>query len=811
MPTPACGVVIRPAGPATYLHMREVVLVIGGAQIPRSAVSPSLSSVLVNLGVPLVAGFCTDGRLRNYLPASGELCHTNTGDPCPSFVASYDCALGALELVVVHNRLDDGYRHLINDFAADVVQGNLTVASYRFAGTDVRRFYLDVNAAGPSTTSATGTRSKTRSTSLLTSSTASSTLTTSSTTATATIDPDPDVKSVSSTATLSPTARPSTTYSNVCGTMPTPSCGVVIRPAAPPIAFGNYLHMREVTLVAGGVPLPLSAVSPALSSTFIFIGVPLAASYCNDGSLRNIPPTSGEICQTALGDACGTFVASYDCALGGIDTVVVHNRLDNGFADQLNLFSADVVRNGLTVASFKFAGSQVRRFYLDVTVPGPSTTATPTTSRTTSRSATTTASRTATTTNPDPDFPGITSTVTLAPTARPSTTFTNICGAMATPSCGIVFQPAAFPLQPPLTTDRTFNLREVQLFTAGGAQVPLVNVTPALSTVYNQGLPLAARFCNDGSLWNRIAPGGAWNNGPGQICATQELNDPCPAFTVAYDCTFGPLETVVLHNRLDCCWDRITSFKATVLDAGVAVASFRFPGTQVRRYHLDVTAPGASTTATSTTSRTTSRSATTTASRTSTTVDPDPDFPTITSTVTLAPTARPSTTFANICGAMATPSCGVVIQPAAVPLPAPLNTDPSFYSREVQLFAAGGAQIPTANITAAMSTVYNTYGVPLSASYCNDGSLWNRVAPGGLWNTGPGQICATRGTSDPCPAFTMSYDCAFGALSRVIVHNRLDCCRDNLPAYRAVVVQGGLAVASFRFNGTQVRRYYLDV
>ena len=108
------------------------------AQIERRLLTPALTSMYIEDGLPYAAGFCIDGTLEtktrdefgNQNNGPGQVCNTNPGDPSPRLTVSFPCALG-LSKVVVTNRADWGHR--IMDFALDVISSKGAVThTYSF-------------------------------------------------------------------------------------------------------------------------------------------------------------------------------------------------------------------------------------------------------------------------------------------------------------------------------------------------------------------------------------------------------------------------------------------------------------------------------------------------------------------------------------------------------------------------------------------------------------------------------------------------------------------------------------------------------
>lgn len=121
--------------------------------------------------------------------------------------------------------------------------------------------------------------------------------------------------------------------------------------------------------------------------------------------------------------------------------------------------------------------------------------------------------------------------------------------------------------------DTVINLAEVQLFDTSGLQVDRSLLTFKLSstTVY-YGVPLEARFCNDGTVDTLVQTPDTTNpvyfyvnTGPGQICCSGD-GDPDPRLTITYPCQLG-LSRVVAYNRMDCCGTRMQRFS---LDACIS-------------------------------------------------------------------------------------------------------------------------------------------------------------------------------------------------------------------------------------------------
>ena len=65
-------------------------------------------------------------------------------------------------------------------------------------------------------------------------------------------------------------------------------CSIAIRPSSRTGPPPTQLQIAEVELFgAGGVKIPLSAITPSLSTTLLWKDIMLRADFCNDGETRS--------------------------------------------------------------------------------------------------------------------------------------------------------------------------------------------------------------------------------------------------------------------------------------------------------------------------------------------------------------------------------------------------------------------------------------------------------------------------------------------------------------------------------------------
>ncbi len=129
--------------------------------------------------------------------------------------------------------------------------------------------------------------------------------------------------------------------------------------------------------------------------------------------------------------------------------------------------------------------------------------------------------------------------------------------------CSVVIRPTS-------STTTFLNLGELELYNAAGARIPAASIVMSLSSTYSSATD--ASMCNDGNLASH--------------CDTNNmaLGDPSPTLRAFYLCGGGgtALSRVVVHNRPDCCQDRLTQFTMDFLNAARAAdrPSFAFTTTQ---------------------------------------------------------------------------------------------------------------------------------------------------------------------------------------------------------------------------------------
>ena len=128
------------------------------------------------------------------------------------------------------------------------------------------------------------------------------------------------------------------------------------------------------------------------------------------------------------------------------------------------------------------------------------------------------------------------------------------------------------------------NLREVELFDTNGAKVDPSNIVMTLSSTYTDGFQGGATglasFCNDGNIGD--IPGA-----PVDYCHTADyLGDTRPSWRVSYSCD-TVLSKVMVHNRYDCCMERITKFKLKSVRSGSnVVGSYNFADLGARKTYV---------------------------------------------------------------------------------------------------------------------------------------------------------------------------------------------------------------------------------
>ena len=126
-------------------------------------------------------------------------------------------------------------------------------------------------------------------------------------------------------------------------------------------------------------------------------------------------------------------------------------------------------------------------------------------------------------------------------------------------------------IRPTTPGSATFlNIAEMSLYDAAGA--PIAPLAATLSTTYNNGPGSysPAENCIDGNTTS--------------ICSSYDpgAGDSSPTLTVRYNCSGGSSTAakVVVHNRPDCCQDRLTLFTLDFLNASqqMDASSFQFIG-----------------------------------------------------------------------------------------------------------------------------------------------------------------------------------------------------------------------------------------
>ena len=128
----------------------------------------------------------------------------------------------------------------------------------------------------------------------------------------------------------------------------------------------------------------------------------------------------------------------------------------------------------------------------------------------------------------------------------------------------------------------------------------------------------------------------------------------------------------------------------------------------------------------------------------------------------------------------------MVIRPTASP--APPGTILNLV--EVQLYGAGGALIDRSRLSFQLSSTYvGDDGIPAPAGLCNDG------------RTTDGVVCHTA-PDDKDPRLTISYSCALGSLSKIVVTNRQGSYTDRINAFSLDVVSvHGFSALTHAFAG----------
>jgi hypothetical protein len=120
-------------------------------------------------------------------------------------------------------------------------------------------------------------------------------------------------------------------------------CSISIRPNTFP-ATGTYLNLAEIQLYTSTAQVPPANISMSLSSTFVYAGVPLSASNCNDNSTASIVGGSVKLCHTADADPYPSITATFPCSFRPTWAVIT-NRQDSNQA-RITSFVLDVVRFG---------------------------------------------------------------------------------------------------------------------------------------------------------------------------------------------------------------------------------------------------------------------------------------------------------------------------------------------------------------------------------------------------------------------------------------------------------------------------------
>jgi len=127
----------------------------------------------------------------------------------------------------------------------------------------------------------------------------------------------------------------------------------------------------------------------------------------------------------------------------------------------------------------------------------------------------------------------------------------------------------------------------------------------------------------------------------------------------------------------------------------------------------------------------------------------------------------------------------------------PTNAAPTDYLHlaEVQLYNSNGAIIDRTLLNFQLSSTMSWKGVLMQAGNCNDGSTSSNLFMNGVPNKGTGQICHSN-DGDKSPMLKITYPCSSG-LSKVVVHNRGDCCRDRIDAFTLDALVGTAVVKSY--------------